>query len=183
MTAYVRDPEASHGMKIWVPRRAKTKQTYGGMLDNSVAGGMATGEEPFVCMVREAAEEASLPEEVVQSKATAHGTITYIHIRDEKAGGESGLIQPEVEYIYDLELPADVTPKPSDGEVEQFYLWTVEEVQEHMAKGEFKPNCGVVMLDFFIRHGILTKENEKDYDEIKRRIHRKLEFPGPHNNA
>jgi len=38
----------------------------------------------------------------------------------------------------------------------------------------------MVMLDFFIRHGILTAENESDFEEIKRRLHRELEFPGPH---
>lgn len=32
-------------LKIWVPRRATRKQTYGGMLDNTVAGGIATGEK------------------------------------------------------------------------------------------------------------------------------------------
>ena len=39
MTGFVRDEEASFGIKIWVPRRAKNKQTYGDMLDNTVAGG------------------------------------------------------------------------------------------------------------------------------------------------
>jgi hypothetical protein len=39
MTAFVRDEGSSYGIKIWVPRRAKNKQTYGGMLDNTVAGG------------------------------------------------------------------------------------------------------------------------------------------------
>ena len=90
------------------------------------------------------------------------------------------MIQPECEHVYDLELPADMIPKPNDLEVEKFYLWTVEEVQEALGKGEFKPNCALLMLDFFIRHGILTRENEKDYAEIKRRLHRELEFPGPH---
>lgn len=180
MTAYIKSPESSHGIKIWVPRRSANKQTYGGMLDNSVAGGMATGEDAFGSMVREAAEEASLPEDLVKERATAQGLITYIGITSELTGGEVGLIQPECEYVYDLELPTDVVPKPNDSEVQEFYLWTVEEVQAHMAKGEFKPNCGVVLLDFFIRHGIITPENEKDYDEIKQRLHRVLEFPGPH---
>ena len=39
MTGFVRDDGSSYGLKIWVPRRAKTKQTYGGMMDNTVAGG------------------------------------------------------------------------------------------------------------------------------------------------
>ncbi|ESZ95903.1 hypothetical protein SBOR_3716 [Sclerotinia borealis F-4128] len=182
MMAYVRDPEVSYGMKLWVPRRSATKPTYPSMLDNTVAGGMATGEDKLEALVRECMEEASLPEEVVRKNVKAHGVLTYIHLLGATAGGETGLIQPECEYLYDLELPADVVPKPNDTEVEQFYLWTVEEVQERMKNGEFKDNCGVVLLDFFIRHGILTRENESDFDEIKGRIHRKLLFPGPHDS-
>jgi 8-oxo-dGTP pyrophosphatase MutT (NUDIX family) len=150
------------------------------MLDNPVGGGIATGEEPFESLVREAEEEASLPETVVRQRTSYHGTVTYTYIRESRAGGESGMVQPECEHVYDSELPADVVPKPNDSEVEDFYLWTVEEVQEHMAKGEFKPNCALIVMDFFMRHGILTKENEANYDEIKRRLYRDLEFPGPH---
>ncbi|ORY19011.1 thiamine pyrophosphokinase [Clohesyomyces aquaticus] len=174
-TAYVKREDDE--LKIWIPRRAKTKQTYGGMLDNAVAGGIASGEGPFESLVRECGEEASLAEDLVRSRAKACGTVTYFYIRDERAGGETGLLQPECQYIYDIELPEDVVPKPGDDEVEEFYLWTVGEVQEAMAKGEFKPNCALVMLDFFIRHGVLTTENEKDYVEIVSRLHRKLEFP------
>lgn len=181
MMAYVRCPEVKYGMKLWVPRRSATKQTYPSMLDNTVAGGMSTGEDKFEALVRECMEEASFPEDVVRENAKAHGALTYFHVRGAMAGGETGLMQPECEYIYDLELPADVIPKPNDSEVEQFYLWTVEEVQEHMKLGEFKSNCGIVLLDFFIRYGILTRENESDFDEINSRIHRKLPFLGPHN--
>lgn len=179
--AYVRCPEVKYGIKLWVPRRSATKQTYPSMLDNTVAGGMSTGEDKFEALVRECMEEASFPEDVVRKNAKAHGALTYFHVRGATAGGETGLMQPECEYIYDLELPADVIPKPNDSEVEQFYLWTVEEVQEHMKLGEFKSNCGIVLLDFFIRHGILTRENESDFDEINSRIHRNLPFLGPHN--
>src|SRR5436853_7216645 len=105
------------------------------MLDNTVAGGMAIGEGAFQCLVREAEEEASLPKDLVERDATSHGAVTYVYIRSEKATGEIGLIQPECQYVYDLELPSDVVPKPNDNEVQEFYLWTVEEVQIHMAKG------------------------------------------------
>ncbi len=179
MTCYTRCPEEEFGIKLWIPRRAKGKQTYPSMLDNSVAGGMATGEDPRECAVREANEEASLPAELVREKAVATGTITYIYVRGERAGGESGLIQPECQYVYDLELPEGMSCKPNDSEVEEFYLWTVGEVKEALARGEFKPNCALLTLDFFIRWGILTKENEPDYEEIKARLHRDLEFPGP----
>ncbi|GAB7346930.1 hypothetical protein MBLNU459_g1995t1 [Dothideomycetes sp. NU459] len=172
------DPKPkARALKLWVPRRAQTKQTYGGMLDNTVAGGMATGETPRLCLVREASEEASLPSALVSAAAKSAGTVTYFHIRDERAGGETGLLQPECQYVYDLELPADVVPRPSDGEVDRFYLWGVAEVRRRLRAGEFKPNCAVVLLDFFVRHGLVSHEDEPDYLELVSRMHRKLEFP------
>ncbi|KAJ5194813.1 uncharacterized protein N7498_008251 [Penicillium cinerascens] len=174
MTAYVEDATE---LKIWVPRRSKDKQTYPSMLDNTVAGGMCTGEKPFECIVREAMEEASLPEDDIRPKITARGCVTYHHVRDPRAGGETGLLQPEVEYVYDLKLDASVVPRPGDNEVEEFKLLSIPEVQEALARGEFKPNCAVIIIDFFIRHGLLTAENEPDYLDIVARLHRRLEYP------
>ncbi|KAJ5127757.1 hypothetical protein N7448_008536 [Penicillium atrosanguineum] len=174
MTAYVEDET---GLKLWIPRRAKNKQTYPSMLDNTVAGGMCTGEKPFECIVREAMEEASLPEAEVRHLIRARGCVTYHHVRDVRAGGETGLLQPEVEYVYDLKLDASVIPTPCDNEVEEFKLLSVAEVKEALAKGEFKPNCAVVIIDFFIRHGLLMAETEPDFLDIQARLHRRLEFP------
>ena len=186
MTAYTRSKRArsetevggeeEEEIKIWVPRRAKTKQTYGGMLDNTVAGGIATGETPFESMVRESAEEASLPANLVRKHAKSVGTVSYFHIRDRRAGGETRLLQPECQYVYDLELPEDVVPKPSDDEVAGFELMSVEEVKSALREGEFKPNCAMVLLDFFVRQGVLTA-GEEGYVEIVARLHRRLEFP------
>jgi 8-oxo-dGTP pyrophosphatase MutT (NUDIX family) len=174
MTGYQRTQDGQ--MKIWVPRRAPTKSTYAGMLDNTVAGGIAAGEDQFECIVREAAEEASLPDALVREKAVAVGTISYFHIRDSRAGGEAGLFQPETQYLYDIELDASTIPKPSDDEVQEFYLWTVEEVEAGIKAGEFKPNCAICLIDFLIRHGKVTAENEPDYREIVARIHRRMRF-------
>ncbi|KAL2023962.1 hypothetical protein VTK56DRAFT_197 [Thermocarpiscus australiensis] len=184
MTAYVRRTDASsrYDYRIWVSKRAPTKSTYPGMLDNTAAGGLMTNEDPFECIIREADEEASLPEDIMRKHAKETGTITYIYITDERSGGEPGYIYPECQWVYDLELPADgsVTPSPKDGEAESFNLHTVEEIQEQLAQGLWKPNCAMVMLDFFCRHGIYTPENEPYYDEIRARAHRFLPFPGPH---
>ena len=174
VTCYVQDDK---GMRIWVPRRSKTKSTFPGMLDNTVGGGMSTGEQPSECVVREAMEEASLPEDYVRANAAATGCITYFYARDERAGGETGLLQPEVEYVYDIKLNDSIIPKPCDSEVEKFHLFTVEETKQALANGEFKPNCALVLIDFFIRHGIVTPENEPDFLEITARLHRRLEFP------
>lgn len=37
-------------------------------------------------------------------------------------------LEPETEFIYELELPIDFIPTPQDGEVSDFYLWDVEQV-------------------------------------------------------
>ncbi|KIY03919.1 uncharacterized protein Z520_00611 [Fonsecaea multimorphosa CBS 102226] len=176
MTGYV---ESDQGIKIWAPRRALTKQTYPGMMDNTVAGGLSTGEKPFDCLIRECEEEASLPADLVRSSAKACGTLTYFHVRDSRAGGETGLCQPECQYIYDLKMPAEVIPKPGDDEAIDFQLLTIPEVRRAMAEGRFKPNCSHLLLDFLVRHGFLTAENEPDYIEIVARLHRRLEFPTP----
>ncbi|KAI1498167.1 NUDIX domain-containing protein [Biscogniauxia marginata] len=182
MTGYVRDDTASHGIKIWVPRRAADKSTYPNMLDNTVAGGLMTGEDPLECMIREADEEANLAEPLVRSRVVHTGIVTYIYVTDERVGGEAGQIYPEMQWVYEIELKptAGETPTPKDGEVAEFHLWTVEQVREALDRGEFKPNCALIVLDFFVRHGVLTRENEPDFDEIVRRMHRKLPFPGPH---
>jgi 8-oxo-dGTP pyrophosphatase MutT (NUDIX family) len=148
------------------------------MMDNTVAGGLSTGEKPFECLVRECEEEASLPADIVQS-AQACGTLTYFHVRDARAGGETGLCQPECQFIYDLELPADVVPKPGDDEAIDFQLLTVDEVRKAITEGKFKPNCAHLLLEFFVRHGILIPENEPHYIELISKFHRKLEFPTP----
>lgn len=173
MTAYV---ESAEGIMIWAPRRSPTKQTYPNMMDNTVAGGLSTGERPFNCLIRESMEEASLPEEVVKN-AKAVGTMTYFHIRDAAAGGEIGPCQPECQYVYDLILPQDIVPVPGDNEAVDFQLLSIAQVQEAIAQGKFKPNCALLLVDFFVRHGIITAENEPDYIDIVSRLHRRLEFP------
>lgn len=173
MTAYV---EADGEMLIWAPKRSPTKQTYPNMMDNTVAGGLSTGELPFECLLRECAEEASLPAEV-SSTAKACGTVTYVHIRGGEAGGEYSLCQPECQYVYDLKLSPDVIPKPGDNEAVDFQLLNLDQVKAALRDGRFKPNCALVLLDFFVRHGIVTFENEPHYLEIVSRMHRPLPYP------
>lgn len=168
--------DAEGNIKYWVAQRAANKQTYPGMLDNTVGGGISTGEMPFESIVREAVEEASFPEDVVRQHAKAVGVVTYFDVRDARAGGETGLLQPECIYVYDLLLPAGVVPKPEDMEAESFKLMDVPELQAALAAGKFKTNRALVIVDFLIRHGIITGETEKDYIEISARLHRNPEF-------
>ncbi|CAE6448584.1 unnamed protein product [Rhizoctonia solani] len=135
MTMYTSD------YRIWVPRRSKTKQTWPGFLDNSVAGGIPVGMTPFDSMVKECEEEASIAEDVARKHLKTVGAVSYFfqNVR--------GNLQPEVEYIYDMLCPsADdpaFVPKPLDGEVESFELMSWDAVIEKMKAGEFKRNSAL----------------------------------------
>ena len=176
LTVYTR---SSTGIvKIWVPRRSPSLFTYPNCLDTTVAGGVTTGEDPFSCVVREAAEEASLPEDLVRTHARSCGVLSYMGLHDARGGGrEKGLVTPDLIYVFDLLVPEDVLLKPQDDEVQEFYLWDVETVKQGLANGEFKTNSAVVMVDFLIRHGFVTPVDESDYVQIVARMHRRLPFP------
>ncbi len=155
-------------LRIWIPRRSRSKQTWPGMLDSTVAGAMSLGEDVWQCVVREAEEEASLDGTFVKENARLSETVSYFGISDEgkeKGSGEAELCQPECGFVFELQIEEDVVPKPRDGEVEMFYCWTVEEVKMALRKGEFKGNSAAVMVDWLGRKGLLydNKEREEEY--------------------
>ncbi|WWC67082.1 uncharacterized protein I206_100989 [Kwoniella pini CBS 10737] len=175
MTAYEGE---GFDMKVWVPRRSKTKATWPGRLDNTVAGGITAGSTPIETMVKECDEEANLPEDFVRKRLKNTGVCTYFYITDE------GFLQPEVEYIYDLPLPFSnsseyIKPRPHDDEVESFALLTIPELIDALYSGDMKPNCGLVFVDFLIRHGFITPENEPNFLEIIWRMKRTLGIAMP----
>ncbi|KAK7734678.1 hypothetical protein SLS53_007781 [Cytospora paraplurivora] len=175
LTAYVRDtkrPSGADGLRIWVARRGADLHTYPGMLDTTVAGGVKAEDTPLSCILAESDEEASIPYEYVQRHVVPTGVVTYV-----TRSRRTGQVLPTILYVYDLELEEGMQPLPKDGEVEGFYLMTVEEITKAMLGGEFKPNCCLVMLDFFVRQGVITEENESDYVEIVTRLRRRLPVP------
>ncbi|KAL4864940.1 hypothetical protein BDV12DRAFT_200658 [Aspergillus spectabilis] len=166
---------SSTGLKLWIARRSRTKQTYPGMLDSTAAGGLDSGLAPFEGVVRETVEEASLSESFVREKIRSVGALSYYHVMPALPSLNGiGLLQPEIEYVYEMELEGGVVPIPGDSEVEKFYLWGVEEVKGALGRGEFKFNSAIVVVDFFVRHGVITAENEGGYFEILSRLHRRL---------
>lgn len=177
LLCYVNDRQNGLGLRLWIGKRSHRKQTYPGMLDCTAAGGLPTGTLPIEAVMCEAQEEASIPYEFAKGNIKSMGPISYFHIRGSKAGGEIGLLQPEVEYTYALELEAGMVPTPSDSEVESFTLYTVEETVEFLKQGLFKPNSAVVIVKFLIEHGIVNCVNDPDYEEILSHLARPLEFP------
>lgn len=178
MTVYTRTSTSSL-YSFWIAKRHPAKSTYPGLLDQAVAGGVAAGETPLSCIAREATEEAGLDAAIVRARAVAAGTVSWMNVADARAGGaEVGLVNPGVLYVYDLEVGADeFAPVAEEGDIEGFRLMGVDEVVAALRGGLFKPSCAMVMLDFLVRHGLVTAEDEEDYAEIVARLHRKLPFP------
>ncbi|THV02176.1 nudix hydrolase 20 [Dendrothele bispora CBS 962.96] len=174
MTIY-QESIATRSLKIWVPTRARTKQTFPGMLDNTVAGGIPSGMGMFDSLVKECMEEASIEEHVVNAHARGAGVISYFYKTT------AGWLQPEIEYVYDMPMPLNAdpvpfTPKPLDGEVESFDFLTQDQVISKMRAGLFKPNCALVLIDLFVRLGYISPENEPDYMKIVTRLHGRFDY-------
>ena len=73
-------------------------------------------------------------------------------------------LKRDILYCYDLALPADFDPVCADGEVESFELLPIESVLDLIATTDrFKYNCNLVIVDFAIRHGVLTGDNTPEY--------------------
>lgn len=164
------------GMMVWIPRRAAHLYTYPNMLDTTVAGGVKSGVPPFQTIIEESDEEASLPESLIRERARCRGVISHMNVTGKDFPGEQGLVTPDYVYVYDIELPEDVIPKPHDDEVSSFTLMPVEELRAALLREEFKPDSAAVLIEFLVRHGIITPESEPDFVEISMRLHRRLPF-------
>ncbi|XP_068718299.1 uncharacterized protein [Montipora capricornis] len=151
---------------MWVARRSPTKQTWPSKLDQIVAGGIICGEKIEETLIRECAEEASITEELAKT-ATPAGCVSYF-FEDER-----GLF-PEIQFVYDLVLPQTFHPINSDGEVDEFYCWPIDKVKNKLATDDFKPNCALVVLDFMIRHGFVSPDNEPHYVDFVCGLHSTL---------
>lgn len=140
----------SDGTWLWVARRALDKRLDPGKLDHVVAGGVPAGLTPFACLVKEAAEEASIPEALAR---TARPVSTIAYAMDRAEG-----LRRDFLYCYDLELPADFVPVAGDDEVESFELWPIERVMTAVRDtDDFKFNVNLVLIDLFRRLGLLAE--------------------------
>ncbi|ODV89278.1 hypothetical protein CANCADRAFT_45722 [Tortispora caseinolytica NRRL Y-17796] len=160
-------------LRIWVPRRSYTKQTYPGMLDNSIAGGIGFPETVFSTLVKECMEEGNIPEHIART-AKPVDAISYYYLNP-----QTGARQPEVEFVYDLEVDSAFSATPNDGEVAEFKLLEIPEILTALLNKEFKPNAALVIISFLIHHGLITAENEPNYLELLMRSHRRLDLPLP----
>lgn len=150
-------------LHMWIARRTRNKMTYPGKLDTFVAGGRPSEMNPWEVVLKECYEEASIPPPIAQN-TIATGAISY-----QRQLGKT--LERDTMFVYDLEIPSDIFPKPNDHEVESFYCWPIEKIANIVKSGwEFKDNCNLVIIDFLIRHGYLTS-NDNNYLHLLHGLH------------
>ncbi|MFH7044350.1 DUF4743 domain-containing protein [Paucibacter sp. JuS9] len=116
-------------------RRALSKATDPGALDNLAAGGLPADEAVLACARRELWEEAGLAH--AQSRHLQWRGL--IHARRIEAEG----LHDELLHVYTLQLPAAFEPRNRDGEVSEFLSLTPEQLCQRLA--EFSPDAAAVV--------------------------------------
>jgi hypothetical protein len=72
-------------------------------------------------------------------------------------------LRDDVLFVYDLEMPDDFKPLNTDGEIVEFMLMEAREVLARVRDtDDFKFNVNLILIDFALRHGLLTAE-DPDY--------------------
>lgn len=143
-------------VEMWIGRRSRQKSKYPGMLDHIVAGGQPAGISLLDNVIKECMEEAGIPESMARAGLRPVGAISY-----ETYSQKSNTISRAVIFNYDLMLPPDFVPKPHDGEVEEFFRWSIGEILQSMAvdyPDPIKPNCYLVIIDYLVREGHLSPD-------------------------
>lgn len=130
-----------------------------------VCGGLSVGYGVRETAVKEAAEEASIPEHLTTGMRAAGAISLFFE-------SERGLF-PNTEYVFDLELPLDFVPNNADGEVQDFQLLSARDCYERLFSDDFKTTSVPVVLDFLIRQGFVgvTPETEENYTQVLELLH------------
>ena len=140
------------GLDLWIGRRAADKKVAPDKLDNLVAGGISTGYDAHATLVKEAAEEADVPE-ALALRARPAGAMMY---RMEQADG----MRDDVLFSYDLAVAPDFVPRNTDGEIASFQIMALAECLRRVDEtDDFKFNVNLVLIDFAIRHGAIGPEH------------------------
>ncbi len=168
LNGYVKKPDGIH---LWIGTRSDDRAIEPGKFDNMVAGGQPAALSITDNLVKEADEEAALPETLTR-QAHAASMISYCF---ETPRG----LRNDTLFCYDLEMPETVIPRNTDGEISEFNLMPLTEVLELVrTTDQFKFNVNLVIIDFAMRIGALTAENTANYEEIARGLRTGLEFSG-----
>jgi len=84
-------------------------------------------------------------------------------------------IRDDVLFVYYIKLPDAFEPKNSDGEIVRFDLMPAEAVVDRVRRtDDFKFNVNLVILDFALRHGLISVD-DPEYLDVASGLHRPLD--------
>lgn len=150
--------------RMWIGRRAGDRRVAPGKLDNLVGGGQPFGLSLAENLAKEGSEEAGLGVQIL-ARARPAGAVSYV-----MAQGDG--LRRDTLFVYDLVLDDSVMPRNQDGEVAEFFCLPVSEVAALVRDtDDFKFNVPLVLIDFFVRHGILDPQ-EPGYPDLVRDLRR-----------
>ena len=149
--------------RMWIARRSPRKAIDPGRLDNLVGGGIAAGVSVLATLVKEAWEEAGIPQ-TLAARAQSHGTV---HVCRAQRDG----LQRETIFVHDLWLDATFTPACQDREVVGHRLITFSDagalVANRRGPDVVTADASLVIVDCLIRHGVIAT-NSPDYAALCR---------------
>jgi len=153
---------------VWIGKRVATKATWPGRLDALAAGGLAAGMLPVQAMINECAEEAGIQRDLVKG-LKAVSAVGYTGFNDDMWG-----LKRDQLFCFDLELPPEFKPLPVDGEMDGFEKIQISDlitmlampVRDDDSDNLWKPNVGVVLIDFLVRHGFVDADDPSFLDLV-----------------
>jgi len=155
-------------LQLWIGKRAADKTVEPGKYDNMVAGGQPATLTLLENLEKEAGEEAGIDPSMVK-RAQPVNVITYC-MEDGRG------LKRDTLFVYDMLVPEHFEPKAVDGEMEHFSLMRRGMILNMLRDGfSFKFNVALVLIDFLIRHGFLTPEEEPDYADLVTGLHTRLD--------
>lgn len=132
--------------RMWCGRRATSKATDPGMLDNLAAGGLPADEDPLGCALREIQEEAGL---IRTARQLLPCPIRLVTEREEPQGWHSERL-----FVFSTWVAEHETPVNQDGEVSEFLCLEIPQVLQRMRSGEFTHDAACSIAVF-----LLSQEN------------------------
>jgi 8-oxo-dGTP pyrophosphatase MutT (NUDIX family) len=157
-------------IRMWLARRSPHKAIDPGLLDNLVGGGIAAGATVPMTVVKEAWEEAGIPD-AIAARAECAGAVRICRAQPDG-------LQRETIFVHDLWLDASFVPANQDGEAVEHRRVTLADAARLVANESgdelITADASLVIVDCLLRQGVLVPD-ECDRRALDRLLHPSLD--------